>query len=50
MILGQAPVAPLPEKATTQVVIKPALGGEVVLLTNMLQEIGRCTADKTPWL
>jgi hypothetical protein len=49
MILGQAPVAPLPEKADIQVVIEPALGGEVVLLTNTLQEIERCAADKTPW-
>jgi len=50
MVFGQVPAAqPPPVKAVTQVVIEPALGGEVVLLTNMLEEIDRCAAANTPW-
>ena len=49
MVFGQIPVAPPPESAVTQVIIEPALGGEVVLLTDKLVEIDRCAAASTPW-
>ncbi len=49
MVFGQILVAPPLEKAVTHVVVEPALGGEVVLMTNVLQEIGRCPAFQTPW-
>lgn len=49
MVIGQAPAAPPAGKAVTQVVVEPALAGEVVLATNMLQEIDRRPASETPW-
>ncbi len=49
MVFGQVPVVPPPEMAVTRVVIEPALGGEVVLMTNLLQEIEHRAASQTPW-
>lgn len=46
-------VAPLPalplQKAKTRVIVDQALGGEVVLKTNTLDEVERRSAAQTPW-